>query len=232
MPIEPAGKGRFPEPKELSGGLAPGERRLITILFAGLSGCTKLSAKVDPEDVREAVKVCFSYLDTAIVAQGGTVHKHEGDRVIALYGYPAAHRDDPERAIRAGFDMIDVLDSINRVLTLRLRVRTDLGLHVGIASGTVVVGEVGTKEKRELTLTGDAVALASRLKDAAVRREIVVSEPVYRASRYLFEYEALVSVALEGIGRPVKVFRPLKERAKPEPKRGVRGSASPAYHSK
>jgi len=212
--------------------LAPEERRLITVLFANLSGCTELSTKVDPEDVREAVKVCFSYLNTAIIAQGGTVHKHEGDQVIALFGYPKAHQDDPERAVRAGFDMVDVLDSINRVLTLRLRVKTDLRLHVGIASGTVGVGEVGTQEKREVTVTGDPVNLASRLKDAAGRGETLVSEPVYRATRYLFEYEDLVSVAVEGIARPLKVFRALKERAKPLPKPGVRGLASLTYNSK
>jgi len=216
----------------LSGASVLEERRLITILFAGLSGSTALSAKVDPEDVREAVKVCFSYLNTAIIAQGGTVHKHEGDRVIALFGYPAAHEDDPERAVRAGFDMVDVLDSINRVLTLRLRVKTDLRLHVGIASGTVGVGGAGTQEKREVTVTGDPVNLASRLKDAAGRGETLVSEPVYRATRYLFEYKALEPVAVEGIARPLKVFRPLKERAKPEPKPGVRGLTSLTYNSK
>ena len=232
MPIEPAGKGRFPEPKEISGGPAPGERRLITILSADLSGCTELSAKVDSEDVREAVRVCSSYLNTAIIAQGGTVHKHEGEAVVALFGCPAAREDDPERAVRAAFDMFDVLDSICRVLTLRLRVKTDLGLRVGIDRGTVVVGEGGTQAKRELTVMGDALNLASRLKDAAGRGEIVVSEPVYRASRHLFEYKALKPVAVEGIARPLKVFRPIKERAKPLPKPRVRGLASPAYHSK
>jgi len=232
MPVRPASAGHLSAPKELPAGLASEERRLITILFADLSGSTALSAKVDPEDVREAVNVCSSYLNTAIIARGGTVHKHKGGRVIALFGYPLAHEDDPERAIRAGFDMVDVLDSINRVLTLRLRVKTDLRLHVGIASGTVGVGEVGTQEKREVTVTGDPVNLASRLKDAAGRGEIVVSEPVYRATRYLFEYKALEPVAVEGIARPVKVFRPMKERAKPEPKPGVRGLTSPAGHSK
>jgi len=232
MPIKPASAGRLSAPKEPSGGLAPEERRLITILFAGLSGSTALSAKADPEDVREAVKVCFSYLNTAIIARGGTVHKYKGGRVIALFGYPLAREDDPERAVRAGFDMVDVLDSINRVLTLRLRVKTDLRLHVGIDRGTVVVGEVGTREKREVTVTGDPVNLASRLKDAAGRGEIVVSEPVYRASRHHFEYKALEPVAVEGIARPLKVFRALKERARLEPKPGVRGLASPTDNSK
>jgi len=203
------------------------ERRLITILFADLSGFTGLSSVIDPEDVREAANLCFSYLNTAILTQGGTIHKYEGDLVIALFGYPAAHEDDQERAIRAAFEMFKSLDSINRTLSFRLRVKTDLGLHVGINSGTVVVGEVGTPEKREVTVMGDVVNLASRLKDVAQRGEIVVSEPVFRASRYLFEYEALEPVAVKGIARPVKVFRPLKEKAKPEPKRGIHGLTSP-----
>jgi class 3 adenylate cyclase len=218
-----------PGSREASG---PEEGRLITILFADLSGFTALSSELDPEEVREVAKVCFSYLNTAILAQGGTIHKHEGDLVIALFGCPAAHEDDPERAIRAAFEMFGLLDSINRVLAIRFRVRTDLGLHVGIDSGTVVVGEIGSAEKRESTVRGEAVNLASRLKDLAKWGEIVVSEPVYRASRYLFEYEALEPVAVKGVARPVKVFRPMNERAKPKPKRGIHGLASPIYNSK
>jgi len=207
-------------------------RRLLTVLSADLSGFTALSAKIGAKEICETSQVCSSYLNTAILAQGGTVHKHEGDLMIALFGYPAAHEDDPERAIRAAFEMIDLLDSINRALFIRLRVMTDLGLHVGIDTGTAVVREGGGPGKREVSVTGDAVNLASRLKDVAGRGEIVVSEPVFRASRYLFEYEALGPVAVKGIAGPVKVFRPLKERAEPKPKHGVRGHASPKGNSK
>jgi len=231
MPVEPlATAGRLSTPP--SGSVTQEERRLLTILFADLSGFTALSSQLDPEEIREVANVCFLFLNQAILGEGGTVHKYEGDLVMALFGYPVAHKDDPKRAIRACFGMFELLGSINQALTTRFKFKTDLGLHMGITSGTVVVGEVGTPEKKEITVMGDAVNLASRLKDSAQRGEILVSEPVYRASRYLFEYEALEPVAVKGIARPVKVFRPLKERAKPEPKRGIHGLTSPIYNSK
>ncbi len=222
-PLAPAGSQSTPPP----GGAAHGERRLITLLFADLSGFTALSAKLDPEDVREVANVCFSFLNTAITARGGTVHKYEGDLVIALFGYPAAHEDDPERAIQASLEMFDLLDSINRAVTLRLKLKTHLGLHIGISCGTVVVGEVGTPEKREHTVMGDTVNLASRLKDAAQRGEILVSEPVYRSTRYRFYYTEEEPVSAKGMEHPVRVFRPGGEKQTPDPKRGIPGLVSP-----
>ena len=222
-PLAPAGLQSTPP----SGGSAHGERRLITILFADLSGFTALSSRLDPEDVREVANVCFSFLNTAIVARGGMVHKYEGDLVIALFGYPAAHEDDPERAIQTSFEMFGLLDSINRAVTLRLKLKTRLGLHIGISCGTVVVGEVGTPEKREHTVMGDTVNLAARLKDAAKRGEILVSEPVYRAARYRFDFTEEEPVSAKGMEHPVRVFRPGGEKHTPDPKRGIPGLSSP-----
>ena len=203
------------------------ERRLITVLFADLSGFTALSSELDPEEVREVANHCFERLNKAITDQGGTIHKYEGDMVMALFGHPVAHEDDPERAIRASFEMFHLLPEINQALSSRLKKQTDLGLHVGINSGTVVVGEVGSSEKREYTVMGDAVNLASRLKDVAQRGEVIVSEPVFRASRYLFEYEAREPVVVKGMGKPVNIFRPLRLKAKPDSKRGIKGLFSP-----
>ena len=211
----------------LSGAAVLEERRLITILFADLSGFTALSSRLDPEEVQEVANVCFEHLNKTILAEGGTVHKYEGDLVIALFGYPAAHEDDPERAVRAAFRMFDLIPGINAELSARLRQPTDLGLHAGINSGTVVVGQVGAEGKTEVTVMGDAVNLGSRLKDLALRGEIKVSGPVYRATRYLFEYETCVPVAVKGIGIPVKVYRPLREKDVPDPKRGIQGLRSP-----
>jgi len=226
MPVEPlAAAGRLSTPP--SGSVAHEERRHLTVLFADLSGFTGLSAKLDPEEVREVANLCFGYLNRAILNEGGTIHKYEGDLVMALFGYPAAHEDDPERALRAAFEMFRLLPEINASLSFRLRTRTDLGLHAGINSGTVVVGEVGAEGKSEITVMGDVVNLGSRLKDAARRGEIMVSEPVFRASRYLFEYEACEPVAVKGIGKPVRVFRPLREKDVPDPKRGIQGLRSP-----
>ncbi len=226
MPLEPrAAAGRLSTPP--SGGVTREERRHLTVLFADLSGFTALSAKLDPEEVREVANLCFGYLNRAILREGGTVHKYEGDLVMALFGHPAAHEDDPERALRAAFEMFRLLPEINASLSFRLRLRTDLGLHVGLNSGTVVVGEVGAEGKSETTVMGDVVNLGSRLKDAAKRGEIMVSEPVFRAARYLFDFEACEPVAVKGIGKPVRVFRPLREKDSPEPKRGIQGISSP-----
>lgn len=203
------------------------ERRLITILFADLSGFTALSSKLDPEEVQEAANLCFERLNKVIVGRGGTIHKYEGDLVIALFGFPVTYEDDPERALQAAFEMFGLLPEINSALASRLGMKADLGLHVGINSGTVVVGEVGSEEKREYTVMGDPVNLASRMKDVAKRGEILVSEPVYRASQYLYDYEAPRLVDIKGFEEPVKTFKPLRRKEKPDSKRGIKGLHSP-----
>jgi class 3 adenylate cyclase/tetratricopeptide (TPR) repeat protein len=227
MPLETLALSRSAAFAVPSGTSALGERRMITILFADLSGFTALSSRLDPEEVREVANVCFEHLNKTILKEGGTIHKYEGDLVIALFGYPAAHEDDPERAVRAAFRMFRLIPEINGILSARLRTSPDLGLHVGINSGTVVVGQVGAEGKTEVTVMGDAVNLGSRLKDLAERGEIKVSGPVYRATRYLFDYETCEPVAVKGIGIPVKVYRPLREKDVPDPKRGIQGLSSP-----
>jgi class 3 adenylate cyclase len=203
------------------------ERRLITILFADISGFTALSFKLDPEEVRDVVNICFEFLNSVIIKHGGTIHKYEGDLVIALFGLPGAYEDDPERAIKASLDMINLLPKINETLSKKSKMKAKIGLHIGINSGTVFVGEVGSVEKMEYTVVGEPVNLASRLKDTARSGEILVSEPVFRASRYLFEYKAYPPVTVKGIEEPIKVFIPLRMRDKPEPKRGIKGLYSP-----
>lgn len=203
------------------------ERRLLTILFADLSGFTALSSKVEPEEVREIANTCFDHLNQAIVRYGGTIHKYEGDLVVALFGHPVAHEDDPERAIKAGLEMLTLLPLINSSLSKKLSRRTDLGLHIGINSGIVFAGEMGSKDKVEYTVMGDVVNYASRLKDIARRGEIIVAESVFRASRYLFDYEALAPASVKGLDEQARIFKPLAMKEKPEPKRGIKGLSSP-----
>jgi adenylate cyclase len=161
-------------------GHAAEERRWLTVFFADLSGFTRLSSSLDPEDVREAVNICFEQLNQPIVAHGGTIHKYEGDLIMALFGFPEGHEDDPERAVRTSLAMTALMPGINGRLRNRLKISDEVGLHIGINSGLVVVGEIGSQAKRELTVMGDAVNLASRLNDAAENGEILVSETVYR----------------------------------------------------
>ncbi|MEO0190896.1 MAG: adenylate/guanylate cyclase domain-containing protein, partial [candidate division WOR-3 bacterium] len=97
------------------------ERRLITLLFADLSGFTALSSQLDPEDVQEVANTTFEILNKPIIEQGGLIHKYEGDLVIALFGLPTAHEDDPERAIKAGFKMMELIPEVNDKLSKKLK---------------------------------------------------------------------------------------------------------------
>lgn len=203
------------------------ERRLLSVLFADLAGFTILAQQLDPEEVREAVSLCFERLNPIIARHGGIIHDYGGDLVIALFGVPETHEDDPERAVRAAFEMLECLPGINAVLKSRFEIKAVLGLHVGISSGTVFVGEIGSLEKTEHTVMGEVVNLASRLKDTAKNGEILVSEPVYRLTRYLFDYEGLTSITLKGIEGEIRVFKPIKEKDVMEPKRGIKGLYSP-----
>ncbi len=203
------------------------ERRLLTILFADLSGFTALSSALDPEEVGEVVSIGFEHLSNPIVEHGGTVLKYEGDLIIAMFGFPSTHEDDPERAIKAGLEMLNLVPQVNEALSRRLRRKTALGLHIGINTGTVFVGEIGSATKREHTIMGDPVNITARLKDIAQDGEVIVAEPVFRAARYLFEFEALPPVELKGIRGPVRIFKPRRLKEKPDPKRGIAGLHSP-----
>lgn len=205
------------------------ELRFLTILFADLSGFTALSQSLDPEEVREAIGICFERLNPIITRQGGIIHKYEGDLIIAFFGYPSAHEDDPERSVKVALDMMQDLPGINERLGARFRIPKQIGLHVGVSSGTVFVGEIGSKEKKEYTVMGEVVNLAARLKDTARNGEVLVSETVYRLTRYLFDYEKLPAVSMKGIEEEVKIFRPVRLKEKPEPKRGIRGLSSPLF---
>ncbi len=203
------------------------ERRNLIILFADISGFTRLSSKLDPEDVQEVASTCFEYLNKPIIAQGGTIHKYQGDSVIAFFGFPKAHEDDPERAVRVSLEMLDLMPEINKALLRKLKSETNIGLHVGVNMGTVVLGEIGSKEKKEYTIMGDAVNLASRFNDVAQMGEVIVSEKVFLMTRYLFDYKVLAPVFLKGIDKAISIFRPLNIKEKPENKRGVEGLYSP-----
>ncbi|HIE06322.1 MAG TPA: adenylate/guanylate cyclase domain-containing protein [bacterium (Candidatus Stahlbacteria)] len=199
------------------------ERRLVTILFADLSGFTAFSQDLDPEELSDAINICFERLNRIISKHGGTIHKYEGDLIIAIFGLPQAHEDDPERSIKAALEMMDQMPAINKILTSKLKITCDLGLHAGINLGTVFASEIGSKEKKEYTIIGEAVNLASRLKDAAGRGEILISGRIFRQTRYLFDYESLPPITVKGIKKPVTVFKPTKIKDKPEPKRGIKG---------
>jgi class 3 adenylate cyclase/tetratricopeptide (TPR) repeat protein len=204
-----------------------GERRSVAVVFADLSGFTALSQTLDPEEVTDVANLCFEHLDSVIMKHGGTVDHHEGDLVMALFGAPKAHEDDPERAVKASLDMMKVVPTINRELTTKLNKPTNLGIHIGVNVGEVVLAQVGSEHKKEYTVMGDMVNIASRLCSEASISEIFVSEPVYELSKYLIDYESLALVELKGVKDPVRAFKALGTKKIPEKKRGI-----PDIHSR
>ncbi len=178
----------------------PGERRVVTVLFADISGFTSLSQSLDPEELRDCVQRFTSHVDSIVVGYGGTVDKHIGDAVMALFGAPRAHEDDAIRAIRAA---LDIHEGLRQLAGLS----QPLIAHIGIASGEVVAGTMTRVEARDYTVLGDAVNLAARLVDAAGPAETLLSDPVYLALRGYGQCEAMGTRTFKGIARPVKIWR-------------------------
>ena len=201
-----------------------GERKVVTILFADISGFTALSETLDPEQVTEIVNAGFQALTEVVVKYGGTIDKYLGDAIMALFGAPDAHEDDPERAIRTAIDMPAAL---SQALAGLGPDTANLSLHIGINTGPVVAGAVGAAGQRDYTVVGDAVNLASRLKDIAPSGHIYVGPETYRQTSRRFEFTPLAPVRLKGKRDPVQVYDVRALAASPGSLRGIEGLRSP-----
>ena len=177
------------------------ERRQVTILFADLSGFTALSRSLDPEQVHELVARFTSLVDGVIVGYDGSIDKHIGDAVMALFGAPRAHDDDPLRAARAALDIHEALARSNENSAHPLQA------HIGIASGEVVAGAVGRADGHDYTVLGDSVNLAARLVTAAAPGQTLLSDRVFRALGGRGVGELIGELRFKGIDAPVRVWR-------------------------
>jgi class 3 adenylate cyclase len=185
------------------------ERKVVTVLFCDLVGFTAASEAADPEDVRSRIRPYHARLRQEIERHGGTVEKFIGDAVMAVFGAPAAHEDDAERAVRAGLRILEAIEELNEedpALSLQVR----LGINTGEA--VVVLGV--RAEEGEGIVTGDVVNTASRLQGTAPVNGIAVSEQTYRATERIFEYEELEPVQVKGKAEPLALYRPLAARAR------------------
>jgi len=186
-----------------------GQRRQVTVLFADLSGYTRLSSTLDPEEVHAILNAYFDVADAAIVEYGGTIDKHIGDCVMGAFGAPTAHSDDPERALRAATDIHRAMAKLSE------RFGERLAAHIGIASGQVVASSTGSDRHVEYTLTGDTVNLASRLEGLAGDNETLVSDAVWRATHPAAEFNPRGEVEVKGLDRSVRVWAFERFREKP-----------------
>ena len=178
-----------------------GERRQVTVLFADIAGYTKLSSALGAEATHAMLNRYFEAVDSIVERYGGAVDKHMGDNVMALFGAPIAHDDDPLRAVRAALDIHE------RMTALADEAGHPLRAHIGVASGQVVASGTGSETHREYTVTGDSVNLASRLQDTAKPGETLISDALYRAVAEAVDCESLGDIAVKGIDAPVRAWR-------------------------
>jgi class 3 adenylate cyclase/tetratricopeptide (TPR) repeat protein len=174
-----------------------GERRQVTVLFADLAGFTQLSSSLDAEDVHELLNRYFAAVDGVIERHGGHVDKHIGDALMAVFGAPVAHTNDPERAVRAALDIHAAVADLDPTLAV----------HIGVASGNVVASGMGSESHSEYTVIGDAVNLAARLQDLAEGGETLISEAVQRSLADRLDGESRGEVAVKGLEEPVRVWQ-------------------------
>ncbi|MGH2656412.1 MAG: adenylate/guanylate cyclase domain-containing protein [Actinomycetota bacterium] len=193
------------------------ERKFATVLFADLVGSTALGEREDPEVVQELVGRSFDRMSEVIGRYEGVVEKFVGDAILAAFGVPSAHEDDPERAVRSALEMQAVMSEVNRAFASEGR--TQLAMRIGIDGGEVLVDLERAGSTRERMLTGDAVNTASRLEAVAEPGRVVVGQTVYRATKDIVDYRELSPLHLKGKPQPVTAWEALRVRA---PLRGER----------
>jgi class 3 adenylate cyclase/tetratricopeptide (TPR) repeat protein len=181
-------------PRDVFGNAA---RRQVTVLFVDISGFTKISSAADPEDIHALLERYFAVTDAAVEAFGGSVDKHIGDAVMAVFGAPVSHSDDPERAARTALE-------IHRALA---EFSPPLSAHIGIASGQVVASRTGSDAFDEYTVTGASVNLAARLQDMARSGETLISDATRSALGSAVTCEPRGQTEVKGFPDPVAVWR-------------------------
>ena len=186
---------------KLSAGDVEAERRQVTILFADLSGFTNLSVTQSQENLHRVMHRYFEEVDEVVVNYGGTVDKHIGDAVMALFGAPITHDNDHERAIHSALDIHARLEALSQELGIELKA------HIGIASGQVVASGIGSASHSEYTVLGESVNLAARLVDLAKPDETLISDTVCQALLHLLSVESIGGVKVKGIEDAVDVWR-------------------------
>jgi class 3 adenylate cyclase len=182
---------------------AAAERRHVTVMFSDLVGSTALSARMDPEDLREVISAYQKCVAETVQRFDGFVAKYMGDGVLVYFGYPQAHEDDAERAVRAGLELVQAVSGLKSSAPLQTR--------VGLATGLVVVGDlIGSGAAQEQTVVGETPNLAARLQGIAEPNTVVMAESTRKLLGNLFDLQDLGTQDLKGIGRRVRAWAALR----------------------
>jgi ABC-type oligopeptide transport system substrate-binding subunit/class 3 adenylate cyclase len=201
-----------------------GERKPVTIVFTDIVGSTAIAEKLDPEVWKEIVAGAHKRVGEAVYRYEGTIAQLLGDGVLAFFGAPITHEDDPIRAVRAAMDIQASVEEYGRELAGTVE---DFQMRIGINTGTVVIGEIGTDMHVEYLAIGDAVNVAARLQSAAEPGKVVVSEACARLVSAAFELKDLGEISVKGKAEPLQAFELIGMKAAPETGRGIEGLPTP-----
>ena len=198
--------------KEKSIPQSESERKHVTVLFSDISGYTALTERLDPEEVKENMGRIFGEVAQVIVRYEGFVEKFIGDSVMALFGVPKSHEDDPVRAIRVAREIHDIVSTIGS--QYEKHIGKPLTMHTGICTGLVVTGEVNL-EKGTHRVLGDTINMASRFSKLAKPGEIVVCSDTYHHAEGYFTFEPLEPTPVKGKAEPVRSYKVLSPKERP-----------------
>jgi class 3 adenylate cyclase/tetratricopeptide (TPR) repeat protein len=191
-----------------------GERRVVTMLFCDVRGSTAIAERLDPEEWAEIMNGAFEHLIAPIYRYEGTLARLMGDAIFAFFGAPIAHEDDPQRAVSAGLDIIDGIQAYRE--RQKIDRGLDLNVRVGINTGPVVVGQVGSDLRLEYTAMGDAVNVAARMEQTAEPGTVQITAETYRRIASSFDAESRGGVEVKGKTEPVPAYRVAGRKQQPE----------------
>ncbi len=189
-----------------------GQLRETTVLFSDIRGFTSMSESRDAQEIVDMLNEYFEQMVEIVYRYEGTLDKFVGDEIMALYGAPVTHDDDAIRAVRTALDMLDVLERWNQERTARGQVPVQIG--IGINSGDVVAGYLGSSKALEYTVIGDSVNVGARLCSAAKPGQILVSEDTEKLLQNLFDLQEQPPMALKGKSKPLRIYAVVGERGR------------------
>jgi class 3 adenylate cyclase len=201
-----------------------GERRVITMLFCDVKGSTAAAEKVDPEIWTDIMNGVFEFMIRPIYKYEGFVPRLMGDAILAFFGAPITHEDDPQRAVLAALEIQEGIKPYAE--DIRLKHGLEFGLRVGINTGLVVVGEIGSDLRMEYTAIGDAINLAARMEQTAQVGTVQISSETHKLVAPFFEVQSLGGIEVKGKSEPVQTYRVLGQKDAPGRLRGLEGMSS------
>lgn len=210
--------------EKIRSSLLTGERRPVTALFADVVGSTAIMERLDPELWSGLLNQAFELMAQAVYRYEGTIAHLLGDGLLAFFGSPIAHEDDPERAVRAALEMLETLGPFSSRLAPEIGV--DFQIRVGVNTGTVIVGDIGSDLRYEYTAIGDAVNVAARLQGEAEPGTLLVAEPTQRFIAPRFVTRSTGPLVLKGKAEPVTAHQVLGVKSEPGSTRGLPGLTS------